>query len=253
MAFKNKRVARKYLSKILIYLQAVDKQIKPSYLWDLFSADISEIHNYLKEIHSLGLTKSCLSTFSISDTIFITDIARLQNYLEDFCLDDVEIVDVSESNSSPVLFRPDEKLATIAPVLKFVQRLLDDIYKLSSTEQHYKLFDNTLDSLNAHFNINLTTLFGFLLGYPVLYWYAPQTPDAEFSCLSMVPLNVHQAITINENECELFSFSVPQKFSKETEKTINIWVSQMKTKCKISGFYKVQMTKKTVILPTVCM
>ncbi|GBN67173.1 hypothetical protein AVEN_262251-1 [Araneus ventricosus] len=253
MAFKNKRVARKYISKILIYLQSVDKQIKPCYLWDLFTADISEIHNYLKEIHSLGLTKSCLSTFSICDTIFVTDIARLQNYLDDFCLEDVEIVDVSASNSSPVLFRPDEKLAAIAPVLRFVQLLLDDIYKLPSTEQHYKFIDNVSDSSNTHLNVNLTTLFGFLLSYPVLYWYAPQTPDAEFPCLSMVPLDVHQVMTINKNECELFSFSVPQKVSKETEKTVNSWVSQMMTKCEISGFYEVQMTQKTVILPTVCM
>ncbi|GFQ73613.1 uncharacterized protein TNCT_360841 [Trichonephila clavata] len=244
MSFKNKRVARRHLSNVLINIQAVDKQIKPCYLWDLFTADISEIRAYLKKLHALGLTKSCLSAFSIDDTVFVTHYTYLKNYLNSFQVENVSVVDVSNSKSSPALIvSKDEKWRALAPVLETVEAFLKKFH------EHIDVPFEVKSPL-----VNLTTLFGFLLSYPVLYWYTPQTPDIEFLCLSMIPLKVHQVtVDNNKNECELFSFSVPQKISDETELMIGDWFNQLAVKSRHSEFYPVDLICNTVMLPSVSM
>ncbi|GFU19865.1 uncharacterized protein NPIL_639081 [Nephila pilipes] len=244
MPFKNKKVARKHLSNVLINIQAVDKQIKPCYLWDLFTADISEIRIYLKDLYSLGLTKSCLSAFSIDDTVFVTHYTYLKNYLDNFCIENVSVVDVSRTKSVPALLVSyEEKWRALSPVVETVQTFLTNFHKC--IDMSFTVKSTT---------VNLTTLFGFLLSYPVLYWYTPQTPDIEFLCLSMIPLKVHQVVVDNnKNECELFSFSAPQKVSDEAKLMVGDWFSQLTMKCKHSGFYQVDLICNTVMLPSVSM
>lgn len=244
MSFKNKKVARRHLSNVLINIQAVDKQIKPCYLWDLFIADITEIRTYLKKLYALGLTKSCLSAFTINDTVFVTNYTHLKNYFDSFRVENVSVIDVSKSKSAPVLIISfHEKWRALTPVVETVQTLLTNFNEY--IDLPFKVKSPP---------VNLTTLYGFLLSYPVLYWYTPQTPDMEFLCLSMIPLKVHQVtVNNNKNECELFSFSAPQKISDETELLVEDWFSQLTVKCKLSEFYQVDLICNTVMLPSVSM
>ncbi|GIY35104.1 uncharacterized protein CDAR_99751 [Caerostris darwini] len=237
LSFINRRSARKYLPKILIYVKAVDLQIKPCYLWDLFHATVSEVSAYLEELYLQRLTKSHLSAFCINETIYVTDLKYLEHYLDHFHFEDVDVVDVSGSNSSPVLLPTERKLEVLDPVLKVVQDLATRCF----------LGD---DTTSIDLSINQSTLAGFLVGYPVLYWYRSQSAYDAFNCLSMVPLNVYK---VCNNQCELFSFSFPQELAVQIQHLLNDWFLEIKSRCDAIESYSVELVQDTISLESICM
>lgn len=247
-SFKIRRAARRLLPQVFPNLLAVDKQLKPCYLWDAFKSDLVEIQNYLKELHTTGQTQCSLSAFSMNETIFVTECGNLRNYLNSFSAENVTIVDVSLNKSTPsVLLFPD-KLKVLDPVLKSSNIVLSEL-------------QNPCDNLDLNMKVdisvcNITTLFGVLLGYPVFYWYRSQSPDSEFKCLSMVPLTVYKVVSSqvdNKQSNEYFSFSIPQEISNKIECVVQNWFDALKTKSRDYEFCNLVLTQRTVTLPSVSM
>ncbi|KFM78890.1 hypothetical protein X975_01743, partial [Stegodyphus mimosarum] len=186
MSFKffKSNSARRHLPNVLANIQAIDKRLKPCYLWDAFAADIVEIELFLKELRSTGLIEKKLSVISICDTALITEYENLKSHIDKFCVENVYLVDVSKSQDLPSLLPAVEKERILAPVLRYAQDLLSKSFDSSNSDKILHI-DTSI--------CNVTTLFGTLLGYPVIYWYSPS--DSDFTCLSMLPLKVYRIMS----------------------------------------------------------
>lgn len=258
--FKNSRYARKHLPKVFLSIQAVDKKLKPSYLWDAFAADVSEIQLYLEELCLLRLIDHKLDVLCIDNTVFVTLYDSLKQHLENFSITNIDLVDVSETVSIPSVLPMEVKVKILNPILKCFQEILAQL--------------NCQDGKcmkSIDYNVcNPSTLFGILLGYPVLYWFSHQSPHSEFACLSMLPLKVHRVVTrislpgdyskvyFNSKNMpvhhELFTFSIPENLYKETEYVVKSWFHMLSCKGRSNTMFSDFKIQTNVIsLPSVSM
>ncbi|CAH1265012.1 C1orf74 [Branchiostoma lanceolatum] len=123
---------------------------------------------------------------------------------------------------------------------------------------------------------NISTLFGLLVGYPVLYWYDP-TQDS--TCLSMVPLLVynvyvcldHDSATTaatalgeksvcdcpderNNHKHKLYSFSIPKNVKQDFSKQIDCWFKRVQEEFALQdAFCCLEMKCSEMTLPTVAL
>ena len=108
-------------------------------------------------------------------------------------------------------------------------------------------------------HVNRTTIFGILLGYPVVYWY--DTRDETMSnCLGMTPLCVNKVnclITLPDGDChsnELFSYSFPLSMKHLVEKHIKVWYDNvLSIVSEIAVCSDCTMDTCTLVMPTVAM
>ena len=131
------------------------------------------------------------------------------------------------------------------------------------------VYDQVQVSDDARFYIeppatmNRTTLYGVLLGYPVIYWYDDNIAGAA-SCLSMVPLLVF-TVTVSmdlngvASECDIYSFSIPEALQSECQRSVDSWHSQLLfyfNECQQNTTVKLNILRfdsKIVVKPSVCL
>ncbi|XP_054713243.1 UPF0739 protein C1orf74 homolog [Uloborus diversus] len=254
--FKNCKSARRHLLNVLFNLQAVDKEIKPCYLWDAFPADISEVKLYLNELYSSGQISKSLNAFLVNDTIFVTRFENLKTQLDNLGAKKVKVIDVSKENVMPIILPAEEKSKVLKSVMKNVHTLLSSLTDPDSCDKEVKNADVPI--------CNITTLYGVLVGYPVLYWYSLQSHNSDFTCLSMVPLKVYKVMSnfsssdfsgfgasVSQSARELFSFSIPENVSNKTESLVNEWFDSLLKKCSDTKFCKLEIMQNSVTLPYV--
>jgi Domain of unknown function (DUF4504) len=85
--------------------------------------------------------------------------------------------------------------------------------------------------------INRTTLYGVLLGYPVIYWYEDMIDGGGAGrCLSMIPLIVTTATVTFDikgqccdslKTCDIYSFSIPEELYQHCQATVKTWCNQI--------------------------
>ena len=116
--------------------------------------------------------------------------------------------------------------------------------------------------LNSKPDWNFSTLFGVLLGYPVVYWYSDIQHCS--NCLSMVPLSVHR-VTANSDDLQtsanlpcaklsevrrehpIYSFSVPNALVPHLQNSIDDWFKRVRAK----SHKELKLTCELVTLPSV--
>lgn len=257
--FKNSRCARRHLPAVFLCIQAIDKRLKPSYLWDAFSANEHEVQHYLEELYLLKLTDHKLNVLCIDDTIFVILYDSLKIHLDSCCSSSIDLIDVSETVVVPSILSAEKKKDILNPIIEYFQGILD-YFRNENASMCVRSVDCTI--------CNPTTLFGILLGYPVVYWFSYQSPYSEFPCLSMHPLKVHKIITsiylpgdyqnINLKSKnmplyhELFNFSIPENVCKETDYLVKNWFDTLISKSKTNTIFQDVKIKTNVIsLPSV--
>ena len=84
-------------------------------------------------------------------------------------------------------------------------------------------------TLELNADVNRSSVFGLLLGYPVVYWYRNVTTAD--NCLSHVPLRLFQVFavdsTTDSQPTVLYSFSVPEQLYSHCQFTIDNWYLQL--------------------------
>lgn len=259
--FKNSKHARRRLPEVFLCIQAVDKKLKPSYLWDAFAAEVSEIKLYLEKLHLIKLIDHKLNVICIDDTIFVTLYDSLKLHLDTFTFNNIDLINVSETVSVPSVVNIEEKIEILKPIMKCSQEILAHLDK-----EHESCVEKNIDYTSC----NPSTLFGILLGYPVLYWFSHQSPHTEFTCLSMLPLKVHKIVTdislpshysdvyVNSKNLpsyhELFNFSIPENVSEQTDCLVNNWFHMLLCKSKSNSmFSNFKILTNVIALPSVSM
>ncbi|XP_077988901.1 UPF0739 protein C1orf74 homolog [Glandiceps talaboti] len=252
-----KQNIQKYLPKpcrtkvleILSNVLAVQEEIKPSFLFDYAMVDAERMQMFL----SCSKATDTLRSLSLHGDVFIYNPKTLRNHLNNVAKNSsCFLVDVSGSLCQPKIASQDchqVVLRHVNEVLTALDEQSDIQIALSKEGAH----QNVAYTLQPTEGWNIPSIFGILLGYPVVYWYGVDD-DTPSNCLSMVPLSVHKIFIRPDNNegKEIISFSVPADLEESFHDSINVWYSDIKCKVTSSAiFNNFECGKLNVCLPSV--
>ena len=236
------KASTKNYRKIILDLVLVSSGLKPSLLFDYTCIDLQKAREMLDDIEARRLLRRRLDVLRVGQDIFIADLKVLVRCLKDnlrtqsFCL-----VDVTGSLPDPILASAETASRVteqFAQALNFLEERLSDQNATTGRSLNIPVQDDW----------NLTSLYGFFLSYPAIYWFAPSTRT---NCLASCPLALHTVRLRSRRSWEVllpaadwswltregsaddhtaFSFSVPLAVHKDCEDFIDKWkVSLLKT------------------------
>lgn len=224
----------KFAGDIAVNVVAVDRGLKPSFLFDYAFVSTNVMANFVENLYQESLILNLLDVVSISDHILVTRFSSLIDHLHDTC-EGYErknvLIDVSKHLKDPEIMGDSDCERVITSCLDSIKCAEVNsekqcrIVKLS--EEH-----------------NATTLFGLLLGYPVIYWYSSENTDTG-NCLDMVPIRVIKVFSVldegeshkhnssiktklnhsvNERQLHsIYSWSYPNEFKTQCQKYVDGW------------------------------
>lgn len=170
------------------------KNPKTAFLYDCGAIDINSLSKLVEDLKTEHLIDLDISILKLKDDAFIMNKKKFIEMRKPS-----HVVDVSGSLEKPRIC--EESLFEMI-------ESIDEQLKSSSTE------------LLTEDHWCVPTIFGHLIGYPILYWHNQMNEN----CLGLQDLKVFQVIFKNET---LVSFSVPDeifKNSSEVQQTIATWL-----------------------------
>lgn len=192
-----KSIPPKYLNTLCANLILVHIGLKPSYLWDLpVKINKSNIYNLVDTLKKQSILDSNVFVLLLCEEYFIINKRELENMLT--ILDKVAFVDCSADLSNPVLIADSTRLIEMSRL--FMEAILNHI------SQHLLTMEVEADWYPP-------TLFGLLLGYPVVYWAS--SCENNLSQQALLLCKLHYS---SDNICveDAYSFSAPLNISSAT-------------------------------------
>lgn len=251
--FKGKK-RLKNISDISINLIALKVGLKPSVLWDFCSVDVEKLTFVLRNAFEVRTHE--LSILEVNGDLFVCEIPSLVRHLRQCAKNSRVVIDVSK-NQSPCLAKSDV-LNQVTEMTFSVLEQIEKLQELGTTSGQLDVDFPTSGQLDVDFRWNVTTLYGLLLGFPVLYWFNHlESPD---NCLSCRDLQVHSLeVTSEEFSGVPTSFSVPSSLADDTKMAVLSWKEGLGLNKKageasvIPGLGIVKTSVRTVNLPVVTM
>lgn len=255
----------KFAGDIVVNIIAVEQGIKPSFLFDYAFVSANVMANFIEDMFREGLILNLLDVVSISDHILVTRFSSLIDHLHDTC-EGYErknvLINVSKHLKDPEIMSESDCERVIKSCIDSIKRAEVNsekqcrIVKLS--EEH-----------------NATTLFGLLLGYPVIYWYSSENADFG-NCLEMVPIRVIKVFSVlnddesckqsssikakpnhsaNESQLhQIYSWSYPNEFKTQCQKYVDGWQQNLHSVASMQIRAKSLLFKDEIVsLPVVVM
>jgi len=103
--------------------------------------------------------------------------------------------------------------------------------------------------------VNHTTVFGLLLGYPVVYWYSNVT--SADNCLSQVPLRLFRILAVDSkadsHSTVIYSFTVPEQLYSHCQSFVDSWQKHLFTSVSLDWAYSLHTDNKITVQSVVCM
>ena len=232
----------KHAEKLALDVLLVDVALKTSFLLDYTCVDANTVHDFALSIKKEELVKNELTVIIVDDDVFICNFQMLEDSIQNRI-----VVNVAASLAQPAVLN--ERLADgILTAIRFeIDKYIEDF----KDKRECSVLDLKFSS-----SVNRTTVFGYLLDYPVLYWY---DNDVE-NCLSMVPLiNVKVAAEIGDDDFNLkdhlaWSFSYPDCFQQTLSSRISTWFLEIKRRAERQSLFKsVKFYEEKVTLPVVAL
>ena len=187
------KLSSKYYRSFLLDIVAIFLGLKPSLLFDYA---VVEWKNAIRLIAGLARKTSGFTDFSpllyvlkVAEDIFYADLRLLVKRLrESVDMEEFTLIDISGKLQEPHVLK--KELAD--SVERQFQRIVEDLeekYKELTQRGELVVEDSRVINLSNYGDNNwcVPSIFGFLLGYPVIYW-CDRAGDLD-NCLSMVPLN----------------------------------------------------------------
>lgn len=194
-----KRVSWKQIRHISNQFQAVNDEnlLKNSFLYDCGNVDVASIKQVVETLKNKCLISSDIRIVTLSQDIFILNIEKI------LCRENSSkfVIDVSGSNDKPILV-PHDKMNSFNDMFEEIRKQLT-LLKSNNNE--------IIDLIIADDNWSVTSIFGYLINYPVLY-YLPNSIDS--NCLSNIDLKVFQIMLDDDI---VISFSVPLDILNDNE------------------------------------
>ena len=246
------RLAAKYWKEMYLCILAVDCGLKTSYLVDQCCIQPLQVHKLVTNLHCEKLISSDnLCTVLIFDDIFVLQSKKTLIHLHRIlnkC--HVGFVDVSQDLDEPKLHKCENFLGLLK---RFCVKFTDFIERCNKVRQE----DSSLAEIFEFKDkiIHPCTVFGIILGYPLVYWLSDVS---ETNCLSAVVLTVYSceiAVKSWRDKSEDFmtvsSFSFPETLTAVFKKHIKSWQEDMAVVSKKQKMLVHRIVCKQVRLPVV--
>lgn len=242
---------RSFLLDIAIILLG----LKPSLLFDYAVVDSKNAHSLMRDFAANGLVHRPLNVLKVGEDIFFADLNLLINYLrKSVGSEEFALIDVSGNLQEPRVLEKGIAMQVreqFNKIVEIFQRKLNDL--TPNSVQKDKMLQNTqVVDLGSYSEVNccVPSVFGLLLGYPVIYWC---DEASENNCLSLVPLNRytvtfkaspsilqprmsqswHRLVAAgccksqNISEHTVFSFTAPVALECSYESKVSDWTKRM--------------------------
>jgi len=179
------------------------QDLRSTFLWDLGQITKDQL----------------LKLSSLIDDLIILDIAGdliicsrhgLIKHLRNIILNTPVVIDVSGSLSDPALLTSTEAEIQI-------QALGNILHSVEIDQQ-------AVQTIDANSTCNLCTLFGLMLGFPVVYYF---DVEMDTNCLSNQNLIVYK---VGVNNLYPISFSIPRILEPECKNVLDSWLQDMRVK-----------------------
>ncbi|KFP70590.1 PREDICTED: UPF0739 protein C1orf74 homolog, partial [Acanthisitta chloris] len=229
---------------------AVGIGLKPALLYDCGAEGTKEMLRYLRGLRDAGLSSRRLHVLGIEGSVLLLNPELARKRLEDvICADSVlPFVDVSARKRCPTL----------------CGRAQGEVSKshLTSLLAHLEAAETTsADPVSSSEVVltgwNLCTIFGVLLGYPVVYTFC--TEESAENCLALTPLRV---FTVQAScprikdglRIQIYSFSIPESLCAQLAEVLAAWQEELKEAFSAqSDFVDLCVSSEVVSLPAVAL
>ena len=193
------------ISSTVNTLHLVLADIKTTWLIDSFRCSSCQLLRLITELH----LQTQLCVIQVCDDIFIANRHGLSHSVATRDISNVLVVDVSPKLDSPSVIVPNNSSYEI--VIKHIEFINTEIgHCLSNTA-----FSDVIHLTPGEFPLELTFVFGWLLGYPFVYFNSEHL-DTHANSLSDIPLRLFQVSSAGFN---FLSFSIPLSlFEEQKEK-----------------------------------
>ncbi|XP_045166217.2 UPF0739 protein C1orf74 homolog [Mercenaria mercenaria] len=239
----------RHTESLMVDITAVDIGIKPGYLYDIGQPNGEKIKELLQDLKQQHLIKNNLNVLEIGMDCLIVNVEELRKsaYFSD-CNE--TLIDVSGSKNKPCI-RSDKSTAS------GIKEELDKIIDVLDCNK-VKLLPHCYPSCNV------SSLFGMVLNYPVVYWYDNLDGKGD-NCLSMEKLTSvkvdclqkngpkPKSVTKIDRHC-LYSFSYPSCLNSVCRPFVDQWFAQLKDRVQHQMvFTDVEITFEEIVLEAVCL
>ena len=272
-----KQCARRYKS-IAFDVICVDRGIRPAFLFDYASIKAETLQQFTDCIFRNRLVQNQLTVVGVADDIFIVNRKMLIDNLKRAR---PRLIDVSKQLTEPLLVDEQRSIDLVQAMVDLVcnqlqieRPIASDLVcsQLQTLETPIEPATSRVVRLVTPSEINITTLFGLLLDYPVLYWYDACSDD---NCLDMMPLHVckvtatltasidaehdHKLCSSRTNVSSevpqvVCSFSFPEVMHGDIDCLVEQWYERMSVRFAAHGeFSNFTLEHKTVSLPSLSM
>lgn len=219
-----KRVSWKQIRHISNQFQAVNDEnlLKNSFLYDCGNVDVASIKQVVQILKNKWLISSDIRIVTLSQDIFILNVKKILDRENSSKF----VIDVSGSNDKPILV-PQDKMNSFDDMFEGIRKQLT-LFKRNNND------DEIIDLIIADDNWSVTSIFGYLINYPVLY-YLPNSFDS--NCLGNIDLKIFQIILEDDI---VISFSVPLDILNDNEAIQCHITAYLKTYQNYSNKYQIK-------------
>lgn len=189
-------------SEIKNNIQYVDFGLKPSYLLDFGVKSLLCLTDLIKDIESNHLTESDLKAVQVGMDYLIVNpdlFRRMHSEHKDY----IKFVDISSNR----------KTAEVIDKSEGTDKVISTCFCIMTEES----WDMTLAD-----DINLTSAFGYLIGYPVVYWFDSDSLKSAGNSQDVQHTEV-VGVRADGQTAVVYSFSYPDGLSDVLEDHVNKW------------------------------
>ncbi|CAL1527665.1 unnamed protein product [Lymnaea stagnalis] len=218
-----KRAKNSWKSAVLDF-KMVDHGIKMTCLFDRWLVCAKEMIDFVTSLHNQGLIKNPIGVLAVGVDVIIYNEKSFQHTFS-VNISSVLFVDITSTLKQPTLINEGKVLKTKEVLIEFLSKVCPNDDRTMS-----------VNNMEISEELNVPTLFGLLLGYPIVYWYDRSV--GEDNCLTSHSLTLFQVkgylsnkdLTKDSSEQShvIFSFSAPQNLFHLLTLKVRDWFFQWK-------------------------
>lgn len=230
--------AKRHVEAVMCDLLTVDFGIKPAYLWDVLHPNVQKVASLVSELRQKATISNCINVLTIGDEVFVVHLKQVICHLKKLVADGEKfLVDISKVLESPLMAGVHLQANLKSCLEKIVIQL--EGFGCEQENGNIDFYGETVLNVEVDNSWNLSTVFGALLGYPVLYCYN----NNEGNCLSLCPLRVYsvdlevvgkvQGVPDEKAPIRqtVYSFSVPESLVPFVTDRVRDWFACLHKQC----------------------
>lgn len=251
-----------YCDEVAPLLVAVDQGVKPSLLWDVCTADTSALLALLNQARVKGLLISKLVLVELDLDVFIVNVAATTRTLMSIIgASPTWLIDISGQNPKVANSENHDQFRThlnsiISQLGAATDDAMSDPTSMSSSGEATAT-QNGMECLPQNSgasssvksgvikaaqvklpeDLNLSTIFGCMLGYPHIYWWEGESGGNSLSGMPLKVFKFSANCSIDGSPVELFSFSIPEALEDDLRPGIEHWGNVINVRIEQAGSF----------------